>query len=101
MTKASQVAEVSARGGQLIVTPNANTAVVRTSKEAGLFVAPGCFCPTEAFELLDAGADAIKLFPSEVVGISMLKALRAVLPTSADIIPVGGVDAGIFRVDGR
>ena len=94
VTKALQVAEVSARGGQFIVTPNANTAVVRTSKEAGLSVAPGFFTPTEAFELLDAGADAIKLFPSEVVGISMLKALRAVLPTSADTIPVGGIDAG-------
>lgn len=93
LTKAVQVADVAAEGGQLIVTPNANTAIVRTSKEAGLFVIPGCFSPTEAFELLDAGADALKLFPSEVLGIPMLKALRAVLPKSAGIIPVGGINA--------
>jgi 2-dehydro-3-deoxyphosphogalactonate aldolase len=43
--------------------------------------------------LLDAGADAIKLFPAEVLGPPMLKALCAVLPTSAVVIPVGGVDA--------
>lgn len=94
VTRASDVEEVSARGGQLIVTPNANRAVVRRSKEIGLQVTPGFFTPTEAFELLEAGADAIKMFPSEVLGISMLNALRAVLPKSAGVIPVGGVNAG-------
>ena len=43
--------------------------------------------------MLEAGADAIKLFPAEVLGPPMLKALRAVLPKSAIVIPVGGVDA--------
>jgi 2-dehydro-3-deoxyphosphogalactonate aldolase len=42
--------------------------------------------------MLQAGADAIKLFPAEVLGPPMLKALRAVLPKSAIVIPVGGVD---------
>jgi 2-dehydro-3-deoxyphosphogalactonate aldolase len=93
VTKAGQVADVAARGGHLIVTPNAHTAIVRTSKETGLLVIPGCFTPTEAFELLDAGADAIKLFPAEVLGTPMLKALRAVLPKSAGMIPVGGINA--------
>lgn len=93
VTKAVQVADVAARGGHLIVTPNADTATVRKSKEAGLLVIPGCFTPTEAFELLDAGADAIKLFPAEVLGTPMLKSLRAVLPKSAGMIPVGGINA--------
>lgn len=43
--------------------------------------------------LLDAGADAIKLFPAEVLGVPMLKALRAVLPKNALVIPVGGIQA--------
>jgi 2-dehydro-3-deoxyphosphogalactonate aldolase len=43
--------------------------------------------------LLQAGADAIKLFPSEVLGIPMLKALQAVLPRNTIVIPVGGIDA--------
>jgi 2-dehydro-3-deoxyphosphogalactonate aldolase len=91
LTVASQVDEVAAAGGRLIVTPHADTAIVRAAKQAVLFALPGFFNPTEAFALLDAGADAIKLFPAEVLGPPMLKALRAVLPSSAIVIPVGGV----------
>jgi 2-dehydro-3-deoxyphosphogalactonate aldolase len=93
LTKPAQVAEVAAAGGQLIVTPHADTAIVRAAKQAGLLAAPGFFNPAEAFSLLDAGADALKLFPAEVLGPSMLKAMLAVLPKSAMIVPVGGVDA--------
>jgi 2-dehydro-3-deoxyphosphogalactonate aldolase len=92
LTTPSQVDEVAAAGGRLVVTPHADTAIVRAAKGAGLFACPGFFNPTEAFALLDAGADAIKLFPAEVLGPHMLKALRAVLPASAVVIPVGGVD---------
>ena len=92
LTEPSQVGEVAAAGGRLIVTPHADAAIVRTAKAAGLFAVPGFFNPTEAFALLQAGADAIKLFPAEVLGPLMLKALRSVLPKSAIIIPVGGVD---------
>jgi 2-dehydro-3-deoxyphosphogalactonate aldolase len=93
LTAPSQVREVAAAGGRLIVTPHADTAIVRAAKQAGLFAAPGFFNPTEAFALLEAGADALKLFPAEVLGPPMLKALRAVLPGSAIVVPVGGVDA--------
>ena len=93
LTDPSQVAQVAAAGGRLIVTPHADLEIVRTAKAAGLFAVPGFFNPTEAFALLHAGADAIKLFPSEVLGTPMLKALRAVLPKTAIVIPVGGVDA--------
>jgi 2-dehydro-3-deoxyphosphogalactonate aldolase len=92
LTAPSQVEQVASAGGRLIVTPHADTAIVRTAKQAGLFAFPGFFNPTEAFALLEAGADAIKLFPAEVLGPPMLKALRAVLPTSTIVIPVGGVD---------
>ena len=77
LTKPSLVGEVAALGGQLIVTPHANTEIVRAAKQAGLFAIPGFFNPTEAFALLEAGADAIKLFPAEVLGPPMLKAMRA------------------------
>jgi 2-dehydro-3-deoxyphosphogalactonate aldolase len=91
LTMPSQVTEVADAGGRLIVTPHADTAIVRAAKAAGLIAVPGFFNPTEAFALLQAGADAIKLFPGEVLGPPMLKALRAVLPKDAIVIPVGGV----------
>ena len=93
LTDPKQVAEVASAGGRLIVTPHADTSIVTAAKAAGLFAAPGFFNPTEAFALLQAGADAIKLFPAEVLGVPMLKALKAVLPKTAIVIPVGGVDA--------
>jgi 2-dehydro-3-deoxyphosphogalactonate aldolase len=93
LTDPEQVAEVAAVGGRLIVTPHADTAIVRAAKASDLLAVPGFFNPTEAFALLQAGADAIKLFPSEVLGIPMLKALQAVLPKNTIVIPVGGVDA--------
>lgn len=93
VTKAAQVEEVAARGGRFIVTPNSDAAIVRATKQAGLFAIPGFFNPSEAFALLEAGADAIKLFPSEVLGIAMLRALKPVLPQPASVIPVGGINA--------
>ncbi len=93
LTDPKQVAEVAAAGGRLIVTPHADTEIVREAKRAELYAVPGFFNPTEAFALLRTGADAIKLFPSEVLGIPMLRAIQAVLPVDTIVIPVGGVDA--------
>jgi 2-dehydro-3-deoxyphosphogalactonate aldolase len=91
LTETAHVAQVANAGGQLIVTPHADTAIVRAAKAAGLIAIPGFFNPTEAFALLQAGADAIKLFPAEVLGPPMLKALSAVLPKGTNVIPVGGI----------
>ena len=91
LTDPAQVAQVADAGGSLIVTPHAELSVVRAAKEAGLFAVPGFFTPTEAFALLKAGADAIKLFPAEVLGPPMLKALKAVLPKDTLVVPVGGI----------
>lgn len=91
LTEAAQVTQVADAGGKLIVTPHAELSVVRAAKEAGLFAVPGFFNPTEAFALLKAGADAIKLFPAEVLGPPMLKALKAVLPKGTLVVPVGGI----------
>jgi 2-dehydro-3-deoxyphosphogalactonate aldolase len=92
MTEAD-VARVGSAGGRLIVTPHADPALVVAAKSAGLFAIPGFLTPAEAFALLRAGADALKLFPAEAGSPAVLRALRAVLPAGAMLIPVGGVDA--------
>lgn len=86
-----RVADIAAAGGRLIVTPHADPAIVRAAKQNGLIAIPGFFTPTEAFALLDAGADALKLFPAEAASPSVLKALLAVLPADVPILPVGGI----------
>ncbi len=79
-------------GGQLIISPNTNTDVIRETKALGLLSLPGFFTPSEAFAALDAGADALKLFPAEIAGPKGLKAIRAVLPAATRVYAVGGVD---------
>lgn len=87
----AQVRDVAAAGGTLIVSPNANPDVIRATKTAGLWSAPGVATPTEGFAALDAGADMLKLFPAEQLGPSIVKAWRAVLPRDVPLVPVGGV----------
>lgn len=88
---AAAVDRVAAAGGRLIVMPHADTAVIRAAKRAGLFAVPGFATPTEAFSALDAGADALKLFPAEAAPPAVLKAMRAVLPPAVPVLPVGGI----------
>lgn len=92
-----QVAEVAEAGGRLIVTPHAAGEVVRAAKRHGMAACPGMFTPTEAFAMLAAGADAIKLFPAEAASPAVLRAMRAVLPKGALVLPVGGIEAGTMR----
>jgi|SRR6185437_1270855 len=88
-----QVTQIAAAGGRLIVTPHADAAIVRAAKQAGLLAVPGFFTPAEAFAMLAAGADALKLFPAEGASPAMLRALRAVLPPGTRVLPVGGIGA--------
>jgi 2-dehydro-3-deoxyphosphogalactonate aldolase len=85
------VAEVAAAGGQLIISPNCDGAVIAATKRAGLISVPAFLTPSEAFRAIDAGADALKLFPAEAAAPFVLKAMKAVLPASMPIFPVGGI----------
>jgi 2-dehydro-3-deoxyphosphogalactonate aldolase len=89
--KAAQVRDVHAAGGQLIVSPNFNAEVVREAVRLGLVCLPGVMTATEAFAALDCGATGLKLFPAEMASPAVVKALRAVLPTEALLLPVGGI----------
>lgn len=87
----AQVHEVKAAGGQLIVSPNFDAAVVREAIELGLLCLPGVMTPSEAFGALAAGATGLKLFPGEMITPAAVKALRAVLPPRTLLLPVGGI----------
>ena len=63
VVKVSDVARVADAGGQLIVMPHGDVAIVREAKRLGLVCLPGVATPTEAFAALDAGADGLKMFP--------------------------------------
>ncbi|MGH7041128.1 MAG: 2-dehydro-3-deoxy-6-phosphogalactonate aldolase [Acetobacteraceae bacterium] len=103
VTTTAEVAAVADAGGRLLVTPHADPALVTAAKARGLLAVPGFFTPAEAFALLAAGADGLKLFPAEAARPAVLRALRAVLPMGTLVLPVGGVDAaslGAWRAAG-
>ncbi|OYW11073.1 MAG: 2-dehydro-3-deoxy-6-phosphogalactonate aldolase, partial [Acidiphilium sp. 37-67-22] len=85
------VARLAGAGGQLMVTPHADPALVAEAKRRGLIALPGFFTPAEAFALIGAGADGLKLFPAEAASPAVLRALRAVLPPALPVLPVGGI----------
>lgn len=91
VTSADQVIEVGEVGGRLIVMPHADASVVRAAKAGGLYALPGFATPTEAFAMIAAGADGLKLFPAEANPPKVLKALRAVLHKEMPVLPVGSI----------
>ncbi|WP_439547789.1 2-dehydro-3-deoxy-6-phosphogalactonate aldolase [Falsiroseomonas sp.] len=93
VTDPGDCARIAAVGGRLIVTPHADPAVVRAAKAQQMICVPGFFTPGEAFALLAAGADGLKLFPAEAASPAVLKAMLAVLPKGTPVLPVGGMDA--------
>tara|TARA_E500000178_G_scaffold331132_1_gene363732 strand:+ start:687 stop:1328 length:642 start_codon:yes stop_codon:yes gene_type:complete len=87
----ASIRSIAEAGAKLIVMPNGNGIVVKAAKDRGLIAIPGIATPSEAFAMIEAGADALKLFPAEGIPPSVLKAMKAVLPSTVPILPVGGI----------
>ncbi|MDQ2798056.1 MAG: bifunctional 4-hydroxy-2-oxoglutarate aldolase/2-dehydro-3-deoxy-phosphogluconate aldolase [Armatimonadota bacterium] len=77
-------------GAEFIVTPTLQTDTIAFCREHHLPIACGCMTPTEALTAHRAGADFIKLFPSDTLGPGYVRALLGPLPF-LKIIPTGGV----------
>lgn len=91
VTTPQEVEAVAAAGGQLIVTPYARVDVVLKAKELGMIVVPGAMTPTEIAAMADCGADAVKIFPTDIMPPAGVKAMRAILPRDLLLAPVGGI----------
>ena len=91
------VEDVKASGGQLIVSPDTNEAVIGRTVALGMKSYPGVFTPTDAFKAIRAGATGLKFFPAEVLGSKGIKAMRAVLPREIPLYAVGGAAPDNFR----
>ncbi len=89
--RAADVRNVQAAGGRLIISPHFDVEVVHEALRLGLACMPGVATPSEALAALRAGAHALKLFPAEMIGPSVVKALRAVLPPTVPLLPVGSI----------
>lgn len=88
-----QVESVARAGARLVLSPDMNVTVIDRTRALGLRSIPGVATATEACRALDAGADALKMFPADVLGVASLKAWRSVLPADVRIYAVGGIEA--------
>ncbi len=77
-------------GAGFVVAPTLSLNVIALCNRYSIPVMPGCFTPTEMLTAWEAGADMVKLFPAEIGGPALIKAIRAPLP-QLEIVPVGGV----------
>jgi len=86
---AADVADVAAAGGQFMVTPSLASSIDESAR-LGIPILAGALTPSEAYEAMNRGATAVKLFPASLGGPGYLKALRDPFP-GIPFIAVGGV----------
>lgn len=78
-------------GAQYIVSPYLNTEVVKLCNRYQIACMPGAMSIKEVVECMEAGADIIKIFPGELFGPAIIKAIKGPIPY-ATCMPTGGVN---------
>lgn len=86
-----EVQKIAKIGLDFVISPNLDSDVIVETKKQGLISIPGIMTPSEAFNALKLGADALKIFPGECSSPSFVKAVRAVLPEQTQIFVTGGI----------
>jgi 2-dehydro-3-deoxyphosphogluconate aldolase/(4S)-4-hydroxy-2-oxoglutarate aldolase len=93
-------------GAKFLVSPQLNRDMIRTANRYQAVTMSGAFTPTEIVETIEAGADIVKLFPTENNGTEYAKSVLAPL-AHVPLMPAGGVspqnvkawfDAGVVGV---
>lgn len=78
-------------GAKYIISPNLDVELIRKTKELGLLSMPGAMTSSEIVDAYKAGADFVKLFPTDNLGAGYIKAVRAPL-SHIPMLAVGGVN---------
>lgn len=78
-------------GARFVVSPTLNLDVIRLCHRYDALVMPGALTPTEILTAWEAGAEIVKVFPSDITGPGYFKALAGPLP-KIRLMPTGGVN---------
>ena len=78
-------------GAEFFVSPCFNSDMVKLCNRYQKVTMMGAMSIKEVIEVMDSGADFVKLFPGSAFGPSIVKAILGPLP-QAPIIPTGGVN---------
>ena len=90
VTNIDQAEQAIKAGAKYVVCPVFKPEIIAFTKELGVPTVPGCFTPTEIQTAYEAGAEVIKVFPADRLGMSYFKSIKAPLP-HLNLIPTGGV----------
>jgi 2-dehydro-3-deoxyphosphogluconate aldolase/(4S)-4-hydroxy-2-oxoglutarate aldolase len=77
-------------GARFVVSPIVKKEIIEKAHEFDVPVMPGCFTPTEILTAYEWGADVVKVFPADVLGMPFFKGILAPMPF-LKIMPTGGV----------
>lgn len=77
-------------GARYVVTPCLSLPTIKLCNRYQTPIMPGVSCAKDAMEAMEAGADILKVFPGELYGPKVIKALKGPLP-QGNYMPTGGV----------
>lgn len=77
-------------GARYVVSPVFKAEIIAEAHRLGVPAMPGCFTPTEIFAATEAGADIVKVFPADILGMAFFKSVLAPMP-HLRLMPTGGV----------
>lgn len=92
-----QVLDSVAAGANLVLSPHLDPVVIRMSLNMGAIAMPGVATITEALAARNNGAECIKIFPADALGVRTIKGWSAVMPKDVHMFAVGGVDRTNIR----
>ena len=78
-------------GAKYLISPNVSKRVIATAVKLGAVSMPGAMTPSEIVDAYEAGADFVKVFPADSLGLSYIKAIKAPL-SHIPMLAVGGVN---------
>ena len=87
-----QVELTKKAGGKFIISPDTNSNIIKKTKEEELVSIPGALTPSEITQANRSGADFVKIFPMDMMGVKYIKDLKAPL-SHVKMLAVGGVTA--------
>jgi len=90
VTNAEMTEEAVEAGAKYVVSPIMKKEIIDKAIELDVPVMPGAFTPTEIQQAWEWGADIIKVFPANILGMKFFKAVKAPLP-HLKLMPTGGV----------
>ncbi len=87
----SRTAEDAVKAGaKYVVSPVLKKEIIETAHRLDVPAMPGCFTPTEIQTAYESGADIIKVFPADILGMAFFKGVLAPMP-HLKLMPTGGV----------